>query len=291
MRLGRIGFDNVAGYLDGGMRPLEDAPELVERIERVTAGSLAEQLASTTPPLVVDVRRPGRMARTPDRRAVNLPLSQFLAGLATIERGTTRGRLLRQRISLGDRSQPPQREGTGRQRPRRRSRRVAGGEAAGHLHGRAPAPRRHTPAGARVAAPRGRFRCMTRAPARCANSNRESPARSESTPVGRPVYGRIHVGNARPLWSSAAQTISGARGLRGHVCRKCHGHQDEILDAAGARPGGRKRRTRPRRRRPSTSADTDALDLGRPDFEPRASDTIVQPIELIGKSDRGSGHA
>ena len=57
-RLGRIGFDNVAGYLDGGMQPLDDAPELVERIERVTARSLAEQLASSEPPLVVDVRQP-----------------------------------------------------------------------------------------------------------------------------------------------------------------------------------------------------------------------------------------
>ena len=87
VRLGRIGFDNVDGYLDGGMRPLEDAPELVDRIERITAGSLAEQLASTTPPLVIDVRSPAEWHEHRIDAAVNQPLSQFLAGLATIERG------------------------------------------------------------------------------------------------------------------------------------------------------------------------------------------------------------
>ena len=87
VRLGRIGFDNVDGYLDGGMQPLEDAPDLVDRIERITAGSLAEQLASTTPPLVVDVRSPAEWHEHRIDAAVNQPLSQFPADLATIERG------------------------------------------------------------------------------------------------------------------------------------------------------------------------------------------------------------
>ena len=38
VRLARIGFDNVAGYLDGGMLALESRPELVERIERIDGG-------------------------------------------------------------------------------------------------------------------------------------------------------------------------------------------------------------------------------------------------------------
>ena len=41
MRLGRIGFDNVAGYLDGGMRALDARPDLVGRTERITAPNLA----------------------------------------------------------------------------------------------------------------------------------------------------------------------------------------------------------------------------------------------------------
>lgn len=45
-RPGRIGFDTVVGYLAGGMQQLKDAPELVDRIERITAGSVVEQLAA-----------------------------------------------------------------------------------------------------------------------------------------------------------------------------------------------------------------------------------------------------
>ncbi len=76
-RLGRIGFDNVAGYLAGGMLELEDAPELVARIERITAGSLAEQLAGQAAPLVVDVRAPGEWSAERIDGAINLPLSQL----------------------------------------------------------------------------------------------------------------------------------------------------------------------------------------------------------------------
>lgn len=56
MRLGRIGFDNVEGYLDGGMQALASRPELVQRIERMTAPTLAEHLTEAEPPVVLDVR-------------------------------------------------------------------------------------------------------------------------------------------------------------------------------------------------------------------------------------------
>lgn len=56
MRLGRIGFDNVAGYLREGMAALEVRPELVRSIPRITAPALAEQLADASRPYVLDVR-------------------------------------------------------------------------------------------------------------------------------------------------------------------------------------------------------------------------------------------
>jgi glyoxylase-like metal-dependent hydrolase (beta-lactamase superfamily II)/rhodanese-related sulfurtransferase len=74
-RLGRIGFDNVAGYLEGGMETVGD--ELVERTERITAGSLKEQLKISQPPLVVDVRAPGEWQASHIEQAVNLPLSRL----------------------------------------------------------------------------------------------------------------------------------------------------------------------------------------------------------------------
>ena len=80
-RLGRIGFDNVAGYLSGGMVQLEGAPELLERTERVTAGSLSEALASADPPVVVDVRSDGEWQERHIDGAMSLPLSRLQDGL------------------------------------------------------------------------------------------------------------------------------------------------------------------------------------------------------------------
>jgi rhodanese-related sulfurtransferase len=83
-RLGRIGFDNVAGYLDGGMELLQDAPGLVERTERLTAAALAEQLASPRPPLLVDVRSEREWQTGRIDGAVNVPLSRLRERIATL---------------------------------------------------------------------------------------------------------------------------------------------------------------------------------------------------------------
>jgi len=65
VRLGRIGFDQVLGYLEGGMQALASRPDLVKSVERITAGALADRMRSGTPTLVLDVRNDGE--RT-DRR-------------------------------------------------------------------------------------------------------------------------------------------------------------------------------------------------------------------------------
>jgi hydroxyacylglutathione hydrolase len=84
VRLGRIGFDNVVGYLDGGMAQLEGAPELIERTERITAGNMAGQLAGAEPPVVVDVRTPGEWEAAHIERSTNVPLSRLTDGLGEL---------------------------------------------------------------------------------------------------------------------------------------------------------------------------------------------------------------
>jgi glyoxylase-like metal-dependent hydrolase (beta-lactamase superfamily II)/rhodanese-related sulfurtransferase len=83
-RLGRIGFDTVAGYLAGGMEQLDDAPELVERTERITAGSAAELLKAPSPPQLVDVRTPDEWAAAHIDGALNIPLSQLATRLTEL---------------------------------------------------------------------------------------------------------------------------------------------------------------------------------------------------------------
>jgi rhodanese-related sulfurtransferase len=86
MRLGRIAFDTVAGYFSGGMQELSDRPELIERIERITARDLAERLASARPPLLIDVRAPGEWREQRIDAAVNIPLSRFAEQMTTLPR-------------------------------------------------------------------------------------------------------------------------------------------------------------------------------------------------------------
>ena len=79
MRLGRIGFDNVAGYLADGMRALESRPDLAERTERITAPALAEWLAGEradagAKPTVLDIRSEAEYAAGHIPGSLNIPL-------------------------------------------------------------------------------------------------------------------------------------------------------------------------------------------------------------------------
>src|SRR3984957_12294683 len=56
LRLGRIGFDHVKGYLKDGMGALAGRQDLVWSTERINAAMLTEELASKEPPLVIDIR-------------------------------------------------------------------------------------------------------------------------------------------------------------------------------------------------------------------------------------------
>ncbi len=85
-RLGRIAFDTVAGYLTGGMQALDAEPGLLDRIERITAGSLAERLRAADRPMLIDVRAPGEWAEGRIEAAVNLPLSRFPEQMAALPR-------------------------------------------------------------------------------------------------------------------------------------------------------------------------------------------------------------
>ena len=68
------------------MQALAARPGLVERIERITAGSLVERLAERDPPLLIDVRAPGEWRDRHIEAAVNLPLSRLPEQMATLPR-------------------------------------------------------------------------------------------------------------------------------------------------------------------------------------------------------------
>jgi len=86
MRLGRIGFDHVAGYLAGGMLALTGRPDLVAATGRISPGELAQELATSTPPFVLDVRAPRERSQAAIQGSVNIPLNHLRGRIAEVPR-------------------------------------------------------------------------------------------------------------------------------------------------------------------------------------------------------------
>ncbi len=77
MRLGRIGFDGVVGYLEHGMHSVEARPELTASIERLSPGVASERLDSDLPPQIVDVRTPREYDAKHIDGAISIPLNHL----------------------------------------------------------------------------------------------------------------------------------------------------------------------------------------------------------------------
>jgi rhodanese-related sulfurtransferase/glyoxylase-like metal-dependent hydrolase (beta-lactamase superfamily II) len=86
LRLGRIGFDHVKGFLEGGMEALARRPDLVWPIERLNAPMVAQELAGPDPPFVLDVRNPREWAARHVAGSVNIPLNHLQERIAEIPR-------------------------------------------------------------------------------------------------------------------------------------------------------------------------------------------------------------
>jgi glyoxylase-like metal-dependent hydrolase (beta-lactamase superfamily II)/rhodanese-related sulfurtransferase len=87
LRLGRIGFDRVAGYLDGGLLSLEARPDLTRSTPRLGAKLASDRLHDTTPPLLLDVRTAQEWDEKHVADAVHMPLNQLLDRIDEIPRG------------------------------------------------------------------------------------------------------------------------------------------------------------------------------------------------------------
>jgi cysteinyl-tRNA synthetase len=104
---------------------------------------------------------------------------------------------------------------------------------------------------------------------------------------GPTVYQRIHVGNARPfvvsLW---LKRWLEERGYDVNLAENITDVNDKIYDAA--RPGGIASSELAERASRWYVEDTDRLGLGRPTVEPKATETVDEIVQLIGRLvDRG----
>ena len=85
LRLGRIGFDHVTGYLERGMEALAERPDLVWPTERVSVSILAEELAGSDA-FLLDVRSPREWATKHIEGSVNFPLNHLQERIGEVPR-------------------------------------------------------------------------------------------------------------------------------------------------------------------------------------------------------------
>jgi cysteinyl-tRNA synthetase len=117
------------------------------------------------------------------------------------------------------------------------------------------------------------------------------PGRVSMYACGPTVYGRVHVGNARPfVVFSLLKRFLEHEGYDVTFVANVTDVNDKIYDAARAAGVGSEALAR--EMTAAYVADTDGLGLGRPDHEPLASETIDEIVALIqALIDRGHAYA
>jgi len=77
MRLGRIGFDGVAGYLEDGFGAVAAQPSLIGTTERITPELAVERTTAAGGPIVLDVRTQGERAQKAIPGSLGIPLGEL----------------------------------------------------------------------------------------------------------------------------------------------------------------------------------------------------------------------
>jgi rhodanese-related sulfurtransferase len=105
LRLGRIGFDRVAGFLDGGLAavergPIGSAPRTsgveheqrepfgfaITSTDRLSPQTAAERIADPNPPIVIDIRTARERAQKSIKGSLHWPLNTLREGLPDVPR-------------------------------------------------------------------------------------------------------------------------------------------------------------------------------------------------------------
>ncbi len=90
MRLGRIGFDRIEGFLQGGLASVERGPHgsgpQVHTTDRLSPQTAAERMRRPDPPLVIDVRTPREHADKAIGRTTHMPLNALASSARDIAR-------------------------------------------------------------------------------------------------------------------------------------------------------------------------------------------------------------
>ena len=99
LRLGRIGFDHVVGFLDGGLAatdrvPTTSAPRTplgfaITSTDRLSPQTAADRIGGPNPPLVIDIRTSREREDKSIRGSMHRPLNTLREGLGDVARDRT----------------------------------------------------------------------------------------------------------------------------------------------------------------------------------------------------------
>lgn len=81
MRLGRIGFHNVKGYLKDGMESLKDRADLVSKTQRISVAAIDELEGQTT---ILDIRNENEWEGGHIEGSINIPLNHLADRIAEV---------------------------------------------------------------------------------------------------------------------------------------------------------------------------------------------------------------
>jgi hydroxyacylglutathione hydrolase len=89
LRLGRIGFDQVVGFLDGGLAAVEHERRepsgfAITSTDRLSPQTAADRIAGPNPPLVIDIRTPRERAEKSINGSMHRPLNTLREGLPDV---------------------------------------------------------------------------------------------------------------------------------------------------------------------------------------------------------------
>ena len=84
IRLARVGYDQIAGYLHRGLHALAATPELTLRTERISATRLSELIMTANRPHILDVRSKQEWAQRHIDESRNIPLPELATHLQEI---------------------------------------------------------------------------------------------------------------------------------------------------------------------------------------------------------------
>ncbi len=84
LRLGRIGYDHVVGYLEGGMAALASREEVTRRTERITPATVDEHLRQPDPPAILDVRTENEFQGMRIEGSLHIPLHHVLERIGEV---------------------------------------------------------------------------------------------------------------------------------------------------------------------------------------------------------------